>query len=1456
MSDTVIAAWSSTAVYTAGMEVSEDGVLYVANWWTSGTSPASNNGPTGTGRPWTIIPPGSGSGGVETTPVPEPTALTATTTTSSTATLSWTAATVAGGSPVTSYAIYQNRTEVGTVSGTATSYTATGLTALTAYAFTVTAIDSSGASAPTVAVTATTKAAPVPAAPTALAATDITSTSAVLSWAAPATPAGATSSGYTIFDDGKAIGTSTTNSFTLAGLTASTSYSLTVQADDVTGASAASAALTVTTTAATTPPPNYSNVAAWTATTVYTGGQDVTENNIVYVANYWTQDNNPATDSSAAGDPWTAIGKVDNAPEVPNAPTGVTATTLSSSSVSLLWNPATVTDYGAVSGYAIYENGKEIGITSNIYYNVGGLSAATRYSFTVSAIDVTGASPVGTAATATTLATGQSFTPTAVLAPYYDMGLDGADNLVAVSEASGIKTFTLAFIQSSGTNTIGWAGGGTIAGATVPDGSGTTILSQIQAFQAIGGNVIISFGGENGVDPAAVTGATVASLEAEYQSVITTYGVEKLDFDIEGGQVADTASINLRDEALAALEKANPGLQVSFTLPVLPTGLDANGLNVVESAKAAGVKLSVVNIMTMDFGGSFDTGQSMGTMAIEAIQATEAQLAAIGETAKMGVTPLIGVNDDSAEVFTLADAQHLADYVATDPDVARVAYWSVARDNGSDATEPSATSSGVAEKNYEYAAILEQTTGAVAFPAAPLPAPSTPTGLTAQKTTSSSTALSWTAATVKGGTVSGYDVYENGKQIATVTGTSYTATGLAASTAYSFTVAAIDSAGASAQSAPLSVKTPAGTVPAAPTGLTDSSLTSTSVVLAWTAPNTPAGATLSSYTILNNGTVVGTTTATRYTLSGLSASTKYSLTVEASDQYGVSVASAALAVTTAAASAAPPAPTGLKETSLTSSSVALAWTAPTVPSGVTVTGYSVYGNGTLLGTITGTSFTVTGLAPATAYSLAVEASDQYGSSAPSTALSVTTPAASSGSSGSSAVPAWSATATYTAGETVQENGLIYQAGWWTEGNNPLTNSGTAGSGDVWTVMGKVDTTPTAPDTPTGLVATAASGSTIDLYWTAANIEGSGTVSGYDIFENGKQIATTTDTYADVTGLTAATAYRFTVAAVDATGASPQSTAVSATTLAAGAQASTAVFSPYVDMSLSATSSLVAIATASGIKDLTLAFIQSSGAGQIGWGGEGTIAGDTLPDGTTIQSEVQALQATGGQVTISFGGAAGTDPAVAAASAGETAAQLQAEYQSVITRYGVHALDFDIEGAAETDQASLTLRDAAVKGLEAANPGLTVSYTLPVLPTGLDSNGLAIVDTAVKDGVDIGVINIMAMDYGSAVDHGGAMGTDAIDAIKATEKQLATAGLHAKIGVTPMIGVNDTSTEVFTLADAQQLASYVATDPQVAGISMWSMGRDNGSEAGAAYASPTGSGLTQNPYAFSAILQHA
>lgn len=437
---------------------------------------------------------------------------------------------------------------------------------------------------------------------------------------------------------------------------------------------------------------------------------------------------------------------------------------------------------------------------------------------------------------------------------------------------------------------------------------------------------------------------------------------------------------------------------------------------------------------------------------------------------------------------------------------------------------------------------------------------------------------------------------------------------------------------------------------------------------------------------------------------------------------------------------------------------------------------------------------------------------------------------------------YSATAVYTAGQLVTYKGNTYKANWWVSGDDPSTHNGGSSSGQPWTLVGP--TIISAPNAPINFALTAQTNSAVGLSWAS----GGGLPTSYAIFKDGVQVATTTETSIAINGLNPGTTYQFSVEAINAQGVSPFTKSLAATTLTGASGAS--VFSPYVDMTLSPGQNIVQIAAAAGLKSLTMAFVQSNGKGGVGWAGLDAITNDSYPNGGSVLSDVRGLQAALVKVTISFGGAAGTDPALVATSA----SQLQAQYQSVIDRYGVKSLDFDIEGAAIYNTTANKLRDQALKALEAANPGLEVIYTVPVLPQGLVDNGLNLLKQAKADGVRIDIVNIMTMDYGTSVDNGGKMGQNAIDAIKATEAQLNSLGFQStKIGATPLIGVNDITSEIFTLADAQQLASYAATDPRVAELSMWSLNRDNGSGAGSRTSNATNSSVSQSLFQFASIL---
>jgi hypothetical protein len=262
-------------------------------------------------------------------------------------------------------------------------------------------------------------------------------------------------------------------------------------------------------------------------------------------------------------------------------------------------------------------------------------------------------------------------------APYADMSLYPQYNLVSGAATEGTKYFNLAFITDGGSCDPEWGG------VTAVDDP--TTLSNVAALEAEGGNVRVSFGGESGVEIAQDC-TSLSSLVSAYQSVISEYKLTYIDFDIEGAAVAETSAINLRNQAIAELEADDPGLQVSYTLPVLPTGLTSDGVAILQSAKNYGASIAAVNVMAMDYGSSFPG--DMATLAEEAAKTTAAQVQSVWTTlssaqalAKIAVTPMIGVNDaGTSETFSLADASTLATWAKANG-LAWTSFWSATRDS-------------------------------------------------------------------------------------------------------------------------------------------------------------------------------------------------------------------------------------------------------------------------------------------------------------------------------------------------------------------------------------------------------------------------------------------------------------------------------------------------------------------------------------------------------------------------------------------------------------------------------------------------------------------------------------------------------------------------------------------------------------------------------------------------------
>lgn len=294
-----------------------------------------------------------------------------------------------------------------------------------------------------------------------------------------------------------------------------------------------------------------------------------------------------------------------------------------------------------------------------------------------------------------------------VFAPYQDISLYGIPSLQAVTQSTGQKYYTLAFITGNGCNAE-WSG-------TVPLNQTSTYLqhldSDISFIRSQGGDIIISFGGQAGQE-LAQTCTSASSLQAQYQAVINQYKITHLDFDIEGGEQGDATTYDRRDTALAALQAANAGLTISFTLPSLTTGLLSDSLGLLNNAVSHGVNFQVVNLMTMDYGAP---NSNMGQGSIDAANALYAELQKIFPSksssqlwSMVGITPMIGQNDSAGEIFSLDDAKQVLAF-AQQNKIGELAFWEVSRDNGGCAGQATAspTCSGVSQDNYAYISIFK-----------------------------------------------------------------------------------------------------------------------------------------------------------------------------------------------------------------------------------------------------------------------------------------------------------------------------------------------------------------------------------------------------------------------------------------------------------------------------------------------------------------------------------------------------------------------------------------------------------------------------------------------------------------------------------------------------------------------------------------------------------------------------
>jgi len=571
-----------------------------------------------------------------------------------------------------------------------------------------------------------------------------------------------------------------------------------------------------------------------------------------------------------------------------------------------------------------------------------------------------------------------------------------------------------------------------------------------------------------------------------------------------------------------------------------------------------------------------------------------------------------------------------------------------------------------------------------------------PTALATSGITTTSITLSWTKEAnagsyrIKGGTKS---EWENIDDVAT-----YQFTGLTAGTQYTLQVQSDSIVGRS-----IGVSITAYTIPAAPTGLSTSSITTSAITLSWT-KSTGADSYEVNGGVLSGWTDVGDVATYQFT--GLSADTQYTLQVRAKNTGGTS-ATASVSARSRGAAPAPNAPTSLQTSGITQTAITLSWTAST---GGTVTRYEVSTNGTTW-TDSGsdTTHTFSSLTANTQYTLRVRAVGAGGTSAVASATARTIPAAPNTPTGltTSGITQTTITLSWTAstGGTVTRYEVSTDGTNWANSGSDLTHTfssltantqytlrvrAVGGGGNSAVASVQETARSVAPNAPTGLQTSAITTSAITLSWTAST---GGAVTRYDVSTDGTNWTNSgSDTTHTFSGLTANTQYTLRVRAVGAGGTSAAAS-VSASTLAEAPNTPTGLTTSGIT-----TTSITLSWTASTGGAVTRYEVSTDGTNWANSGSDLTHTFSSLTTNTQYTLRVRAV------------GAGGTS---SAASIQETARAVAPNAPTGLTTSGITQTAITLSWTASTGGA-VTRYDVSTNGTTWTDSGSDLTHTFSSL----------------------------------------------------------------------------------------------------------------------------------------------
>lgn len=686
--------------------------------------------------------------------------------------------------------------------------------------------------------------------------------------------------------------------------------------------------------------------------------------------------------------------------QAPTAPTSLTTTATSSSQINLSWTAST--DNVGVTGYRIERCSgascttfAQITATTITTYSDTGRMASTSYSYRVLATDTAGnLSAYSNTASATTAADAEP--PTAPSGLTASTASSTQIDLTWTSSTDNVGVTSYRVERCSGASCTNFAQIATTGAVSYSDAelaASTSYRYRVRASDAAGnlssysgtatattqaGGGGIAYRQSNSVIDSPTASVVVPYTNAQLAGNFNVVVVGWNDSTSHVVSVTDTKGNIYEVAASAATSAGNATSVIYYAKNILAAAGNANSVTVTFDTA-----VPYADVRIAEYSG------------IDTVNPLDVAVSASGDSAAMssGAVTTTNANDLLIGGNTVAHTTINAGSGYTQRIL--TGYGDILEDR---VVSTAGSYSASADQDYAGHWVMQMAAFKAASGSGDTQAPTAPSGVTATAASSTQINLSWTASTDNVG-VTGYRIERcqgasctTFAQIATPTATSYSDTGLTASTSYSYRIRATDAAGnLSTYSATASATTQsAGDVqaPTIPAGLFATATSTTQIDLGWSVSTDNVGVTAYLLERCQDAgctvfTQIASLSGTSYSDTNLTPSTSYSYRVRATDAAtNTSGYSNTVSATThpLVDTQAPTAPTGIAAAGISTTQISVSWNVSSDNVGVTAyllercqgSGCSNFGQ---IASVTGSSYTDSGLTPATIYVYRVRARD-------------------------------------------------------------------------------------------------------------------------------------------------------------------------------------------------------------------------------------------------------------------------------------------------------------------------------------------------------------------------------------------------------------------------------------------------------------------------------------------------